>query len=120
MMKAVLALFLLLSLPVVAADSGYTISIHVSETRVVDICGGATKGNSNCGPVERLSVSINGSKYELESDTFLPKGGIIALGDYKAKVVSDKTKPDGEFNRTYELQFRDGTTRKFQVVGEME
>ena len=59
------------------------------------------------------------AKYELESSTFFPKG-IVALGDYKAKLVSDQVKPTHEFNRTYELMFPDGSTRKFRVTGQAE
>ncbi len=75
--------------------------------------------HSSCGSVQQISVLIDGAKYEMESVTALPKG-IIALGDYKAKLVKDQQKPTREFNRTYSLMFPDGSTRDFVVTGELE
>ena len=69
--------------------------------------------------MQQISVLIDGAKYEMESVTNLPKG-IVALGDYKAKLVKDQQKPTHEFNRTYELMFPDGSTRQFVVTGQME
>ena len=75
--------------------------------------------HSFCGSVQQISVLIDGAKYEMESVTNLPKG-IIALGDYKAKLVKDQQKPTHEFNRTYSLMFPDGSTRDFFVTGQLE
>ena len=66
-----------------------------------------------------LDAVVEGKKYELRSETILPKG-VVALGDYKAKLVSDKQKPTHEFTREYDLMFPDGSTRKFSVIGQME
>jgi hypothetical protein len=84
MMKTILAFSLLFCLPLFAQapDAGYTLNIHVSESRI-----GTARGN-----VQELSVLVDGAKYELESITNFPKG-IVALGDYKAKLVKDKQKP---------------------------
>jgi hypothetical protein len=120
MTKPILALSLLLSLPLFAASSSadYNLNIHVSETRIGVDCG-VSSGNSSCKSVQQLSAVIDGAKYELESETYFPKG-IVALGDYKAKLVQDQEKPTHEFNRTYELMFPDGSTRKFRVTGQVE
>ncbi len=120
MTKLVLGLSLLLALPLFAQAKGadYTINMHVSESRIGTDCGVAS-GNSSCKSVQQLTVLVNGTKYELESETFFPKG-IVALGDYKAKLVKDQQKPTHEFNRSYELMFPDGSTRKFRVTGQTE
>jgi hypothetical protein len=111
MSKIILALTLLFCLPLFAASpsADYNINIHVSESRI-----GTGRAN-----VQELSVLVDGAKYEMESLTNLPKG-IVALGDYKAKLVKDQQKPTHEFNRTYELMFPDGSTREFMVTGQIE
>ena len=121
MTKTILALSLLFCLPLFAQspDAGYNLNIHVSETRIGGDCGVVTHGNSTCNSVQQLSVLVDGTKYELEGETYFPKG-IVALGDYKAKLVKDQQKPTHEFNRTYELMFPDGSTRKFRVTGQVE
>ncbi len=126
MTKPILALSLLLSLPVfslpmfaASPSADYTLTIHVSQTRIGTDCGIVLQGNSLCKSVQKLSVTIDGVKYELEAESLTPKG-IVALGDYKAKLVKDQQKPTHEFNRTYELMFPDGSTRKFDVTGQVE
>lgn len=121
MTKTILALSLLFSLPLFAASpsADYNITIHVSESRIGTDCGSVIKGDSFCKSVQKLSVMIDGAKYELEAETRTPKG-IIAIGDYKAKLVKDQQKPTHEFSRIYELMFPDGTTRQFTVTGQIE
>lgn len=120
-MKTILALTLLFSLPLFAASpsADYNINIHVSQSRIGTDCGSAFKGSSTCESVQQLSVLVDGAKYELESKTLLPKG-VVALGDYKAKLVKDQQKPTHEFNRTYSLMFPDGSARDFVVTGQVE
>ena len=101
----------------VAAD--YTVGVHVTASRIGSDCGEVSKGSSSCRATQVLDVLIDGSKYELRSETILAKG-VVALGDYKAKLVSDKQKPTHEFTREYDLMFPDGSTRKFSVIGQME
>lgn len=57
-----------------------------------------------------LTVQVKGKKYELESETFFSKG-LVALGNYQAKLGDHKEKPTGEFTRSYDLMFPDGSTR---------
>ena len=111
MTKSILALTLLFSLPLFAASpsADYNLTIHVSESRI-----GTGRANT-----QDLSVLVDGVKYEMESLTIFPKG-IVALGDYKAKLVKDQQKPTHEFSRIYELMFPDGTTRQFTVTGQVE
>jgi len=66
----------------------------------------------------KLNVIINGKKYELEAPA--KRTRLSALGDYKAKLIEDVHKNSYESTQTYELQFSDGKTRKFIVVGQTE
>jgi len=45
---------------------------------------------------------------------------LLALGDYKAKLVKDDHKTPYESIRMYEFQFPDKKTRKFAVAGQTE
>ena len=122
--KAVLVVFLLCSLPALAQSqpkeantidfSNYPLSMHISDSHVGIDC------SSSCKAAEFISATVEGNKYELESETFLPKNGIIALGDYHVKLINQKVKKTGEFQKTYELMFPDGSTRKFAVTGQTE
>ena len=108
------------SLPMVAQakSADYAVKVHVSGSRIGEDCG-VSRGSSNCSSVQILTVAIDGAKYELESETLLPKG-IVALGDYPAKLTEDQQKPTHEFTRAYELKFPDGSARKFRVIGQTE
>jgi hypothetical protein len=55
----------------------------------------------------------------LEAETH---GGhaLLALVDYKAKLVEDKHTSTYESSQTYELLFPDKTTKKFIVTGQCE
>jgi hypothetical protein len=101
------------------AAADYTLGVHVTASRIGSDCGEVSKGTSSCRATQVLDAVVEGKKYELRSETILPKG-VIALGDYKAKLVSDKQKPTHEFTREYDLMFPDGSTRKFSVIGQME
>jgi hypothetical protein len=86
------ATFVLLLLATITSASPnsdeYSISVHVSSSNWV-------MRPSTSGPLlfQRLSVIIDGKKYELEATT---RGGnssnvpVSALGDYKAKLVQDE------------------------------
>jgi|SRR6185437_12049369 len=120
-MKMLAALSLLMASLLTYAqpkDSGYTVTIHVSASRIAADCG-VFSGDSSCKTAQQLTVLIDGAKYEIESETFFPKG-IVALGDYKAKLIEDQQKPTHEFSRAYELMFPDGSTRKFRVIGQFK
>ena len=91
----------------------YTINIHVNSSRIFTICG-----NSNCNVQQQLNVVIDGRKYELES--YIHNDAVLALGDYKAKLVKDEHKTTYESSQTYEFLFSDKKVRKFRVVGQTE
>ncbi len=120
-MKTLALLALLLAPVSLAAQSPdqYTINVHVSRSRwsIDPSLGGP-------GAVQWLDVVIGGRKYELKANIVGANlaGGtpLLALGDYKAKLVTDKHKDAYESEQAYELLFPDKKTRKFYVVGQTE
>jgi hypothetical protein len=109
--KITLAILLLISALAWAGGdpnpADYTINVHVSSSRV-DIKYG-TQG---------LNVVIDGKKYELRSELVINR--VLALGDYKAKLVQDQHKTTYDSLHVYEFLFPDKKTRKFEVVGQTE
>jgi len=87
----------------------YTTTVHVQSSRM-SWYGCRTQ-------VQHLTVSIDGKKYELEGPGAI---AVLRVGDYKAKVAKEEAKRVYEYFRTYEFLFADGTTRKYDVVGEGE
>jgi hypothetical protein len=83
----------------------YTINVHVSKSFF------GTRGE------QKVNVIVDGKKYELVStgDRWL-----LALGDYKAKLVKDEHRGTYNSHRVYEFLFPDQKTRHFWVVGETE
>ena len=84
----------------------YTVNIHVSSS------------NIDIGGWQDLNVAIDGKNYELRSE--LSIGRMLALGDYKAKLVQDEHKTTYDSYQIYEFLFPDKKTRKFVVVGRTE
>jgi hypothetical protein len=97
----------------------YSINVHVSSSRWFN----APEGESSRA-LQRLSVTIGGKKYELEyfsrRTTIDGAAAVLALGDYKAKLVKDEHLTAYESTQIYEFLFPDKKTRKFIVVGETE
>ncbi len=120
MLKLLLSL-LLFAPPLLAfaqSKADFTLSLHVSESHLGLSCN-TNKGTSSCKSTQVLTAKVEGKKYQLESETFLPKG-LVALGDYSAKLSDHKEKGTGEFTRSYDLMFPDGSTRTFNVIGQVE
>ncbi len=113
-----LLMFAVPSLAFCQSKAGYTIPVHVMETHIGLSCT-TTKGTSSCKSTQVLTAQVEDKKYELESETFFSKG-LVALGDYQAKLGDHKEKPTGEFTRSYNLMFPDGSTRTFNVIGQIE
>jgi hypothetical protein len=86
----------------------YTIAVHVSACHL-----------SFAPPsvFQDLDVVINGNKYELQA---MSGDGVLALGDYKAKLVQDLHKTAYESSQTYEFLFPDMKVRKFSAIGQTE
>jgi hypothetical protein len=114
-MKNVLLAVLLLvpSLARAQKPSEYPIGVHVQASRVVDSCAG---NPAVCVPAQRLTVVIDGKKYELEGG----RDTVLRTGDYKVKLDRDEARHAFEYQRAYEFRFEDGSTRRYTVVGELE
>jgi hypothetical protein len=86
----------------------YNITVHVRSSYIV---------YGNGGSSQYLDVVIEGKKFQLADPN---NGYLLALGDYKAKLVKDDHKTPYESIRMYEFQFPDKKTRKFAVAGQSE
>jgi len=101
-----------------ASADDYSTTAHVTGSRWVF---GPT--SSSFALYQRLDATIDGKKYELQAYNFsgnirvIP---ILALGDYKAKLIQDVHKNAYEYSQSYEFLFADGKTRKFLVIGQSE
>jgi hypothetical protein len=89
----------------------YTTNVHVSISRIVHY------QQTLFTYSEMLNVVIDGKKYELESGF---PDMLLALGDYKAKLIKDEHKGAYDSLQIYEFLLPDQKTRKFRVVGQME
>lgn len=109
MKKVTLAVLLLLSAfawsEANPKPAEYTINVHVNK--------------SYYGPhgEQTLNVVIDGKKYELSAG---PDGTLLALGDYKAKLLKDEHKRTYSIVQVYEFLFPDQRTRKFWLSGQTE
>ena len=113
MKKITLAVLLLLSAfawAQSANSAGYTINVHVSSSRMI-VVGRAIVHQ------QELNVVIDGKKYELLSGA---ESSLLALGEYKAKLVKDEHRTTYDSLQVYEFLFPDQKTRKFLVVGQTE
>jgi hypothetical protein len=118
-MKKVLIAILLLTPALACAENkgnpaDFTIAVHVQSSRSIYRSSAA---RTVIETTQHLDVIIDGKKYALEAWDFRD---VLPVGDYKARISKDDVKPDHEYSRVYELQFADGTTRKYAVVGETE
>lgn len=109
--KIAIAVLLLLSAQIWAGEAPipaeYTINVHVSSSSVVVERG-----------CQLLEVVIDGKKCELASELSLSR--LLALGDYKAKLVKDEHKTTYDSYQVYEFLFPDKKTRQFLLVGQTE
>ncbi len=110
MKRAALVVLLLLGTlaPAARTPDEYPITVHVTSSYYQ---GGAF------GRQQELDVVIDGRKYSLAGANAT---ALLALGDYKAKLVKDLHKSAYESYQEYELLFPDKKTRKFVVVGQSE
>jgi hypothetical protein len=88
----------------------YAINVHVSSSRMVLM----TARSLGQDFTQDLDVIIEGKRYELMA--FNPNV-LLALGDYKAKLVKDEHPNAYDSFQVYEFLFPDKKIRKFTVVG---
>jgi hypothetical protein len=88
-------------------EAQYNINVHVVASRSVLHAEHSPR-------YQYLNVTIDGKNYELES--VLGVWGILAIGDYKARLENDHHS-DHDSEKLYEFQFPDGKTREYLLVG---
>src|ERR1039457_92309 len=114
MKKITLAVLLLLFAYAWAApvpnEAEYTITVHVISSHLINQPGMF----SGAARIQVLNVLIDGKKYEITA--MLTKTGLLAPGDYKARLSLDVHKTPFESSQEYELLFPDKSTRKFYVT----
>ena len=120
MKKLVLAVLLFPTFALAAPNSEeYTIKAHVTASH-----WSVAPTTFGSPAVQRLEVTIEGKKFVLEAparEGDLGRGvTLLALGDYKGKLVQDVHKSTYESSQAYEFLFPDNKTRKFFVVGQFE
>lgn len=102
-----------------ASPTDYPISVHVvSSTLVLRALGTRSQEVT-----ERLRVVVSGKNYELEGKAPIISGGrpgVIAPGDYKAKLKDDVHKGSYLTNQEYEILFPDGSNATFTLTSESE
>jgi hypothetical protein len=76
-----------------ANPADYTVNVHVSSS-------------SNANNMQELSVIIDGKHYDLQSRTAAPDR-LLALGDYKAKLVQGEHQTAYDSYQVYEFLFSD-------------
>lgn len=120
-MKLLLATtFFLLSIPCGAAPNApdYPLTAHVSASRFKDGCN---TGQIPCLGPQLITATIEETKYELspaDSKTSRDsRKGLLAIGDYKARILRDDHKNSYQVIRVYEFLFPDNSTKRFEVVG---
>ncbi len=109
MKRAALFVLLFATLaPAAPAPDEYSINVHVASSYRLPAA-------SSFG--QQLDVIIAGKKYQLSTGD---NGFLLALGDYKAKLVKDEHKSTYESQQEYEFLFPDKKTRKFVVTAQSE
>lgn len=102
------------------SSTDYPITVHVVSSRVISVWQGE---KLPAAVKEDLTVVIDGKKYVLEGKapkTSLLSFGVIAPGDYNAKLTQDRNKGNYLRYQEYEILFPDKTKRTFDLIGESE
>jgi hypothetical protein len=110
MKRAALVVMLLVATfaPAARTPDEYPITVHVTSAYYLGAVISHAQG---------LDVIIDGRKYALRGTNDV---ALLAIGDYKAKLVKDVHKTTYESYQEYELLFPDKKTGKFVVVGQSE
>jgi hypothetical protein len=110
MKRAALVVLLLVGTlaPAARTPDEYPITVHVTSSYYQ---GGMISHQQG------LDVVIGGKRFALTGSGDI---ALLALGDYKAKLVRDDHKTTYESYQEYELLFPDKKTRKYFVIGQSE
>jgi hypothetical protein len=110
MKRAALIILLLFGtlVPAARTPDEYPITVHLTSSYFM---GGTVSHDQG------VDVVIDGKKYSLTGEGDM---ALLALGDYKAKLVKDEHQTSYEFLQEYEILLPDKKTRKFTVVGHSE
>jgi hypothetical protein len=111
MKKAALLFVLLFAGLAPAAQNAdeYSINVNVSSART------SLVPNASGNLQQQLDVTIKSKKYELSA---LSDGSLLALGDYKAKLVRDDHKTAYESFQVYEILLPDKKTATYNVTAQ--
>lgn len=110
MKRAALSVLLVLATlaPAAPAPDEYSINVHVTSS--YQLSG-----------VQALDVVINSKKYQLGGFSGEARPGfLLALGDYKAKLVKDEHQTAYDSYQEYVFLLPDKKTRKFGLLGQSE
>jgi hypothetical protein len=125
MKKIVFSLLLACATSAFAAPNpaDFNQTLHVTSSQLVLF----NPSGHNPVPDQQLTAIVAGKKYELYgaslsaiSDAVAPPAGVLPVGDYKARAIDDKLKPDFLIFRSYEILLPNGKTIKLRVIGESE
>lgn len=92
-------------------NAAYPLTVTVQSSQVSIQCD-----KNQCNPYLVISAEVGGRHLEMQGGK--ARDGYLMLGDYKARLVSDKHKKPYFSEQVYELQYPDGATDKFAVTGE--
>jgi hypothetical protein len=95
-----------------------TFDLRIVSAFLEDECGQVNFGNSVCRQALHLRVEDSQHSLELVSSRGKPPFTLLALGVYKARLVKDEHSKPFLSSRVYELLYPDGSTERFDVVGE--
>jgi hypothetical protein len=102
--------------------TSFAVNLHVSKSSLEIVPG---EKQNTLG--QRLDATIDGRHLVLEGNAivgktklFSPGMWLLPVGDYKAKVKSDDTAPNGVRLRQYEILLKDGSSWGCYVFAESE
>ncbi len=117
-MNRIVLLVMMMFLPAYAWSASdtnpaeFTVNVHVAASRVaIEMRIGSDV------QYQVLNVVIDGKKYELKCRSM---NGVLALGDYKAKLIKDEHKTAYDSSQVYEFLLPDKKLRQFEVTGQTE
>jgi hypothetical protein len=120
MQKYLLFSFLLLSISAYPQTASHpaVVDVQVVSSHIESECSQVVRGSSVCRQALYLGVQVGQRLLRLEEVQNKLSGNLLVLGSYKARLVKDDHSKPYLSSRVYELQFPDGTTERFDVVGE--